>query len=244
MKKTLLEIVQNILSDLDSEDVNSISDSVEALQVAKVVEATFYDLIATRTIPEHTSLIKLTSLSDSNFPTHFVIQDEQAKITDVWYDVSDTNSFDYRKLVYLEPLDFLRKTDGRQENYTSVEDKTAGTRLRITNDSQPNYFTSFDDTHIVCDSFKATVDTTLQSSKSRAMGTTHPAFSISDSFTPDIDSNIFPYLIREATSRCFSTFKGAPDQKIEQAARRQKVHVQNDKRKLGAPSKMRNYGRR
>jgi hypothetical protein len=32
MKRTLLQIVQNILSDMDSEDVNSISDSVEAEQ--------------------------------------------------------------------------------------------------------------------------------------------------------------------------------------------------------------------
>jgi len=34
MKTTLLEIVQSILSDMDSENVNTISDSVEAQQVA------------------------------------------------------------------------------------------------------------------------------------------------------------------------------------------------------------------
>jgi len=56
MKKALLEIVKDILSSMDSEDVNSISDSVEALQVAKIVEETFYDIIATRNVPEHSSL--------------------------------------------------------------------------------------------------------------------------------------------------------------------------------------------
>jgi len=37
MKMTLLEMVQNILSDMDSEEINSISDSNEAEQIAKVI---------------------------------------------------------------------------------------------------------------------------------------------------------------------------------------------------------------
>jgi len=94
------------------------------------------------------------------------------------------------------------------------------------------------------DAWKSSLESTLQESKTRAMGVTYPTFSISDSYTPDLDSSMFPYLIREATSRCISIYKGGPDQKVEQAARRQKVHVQNDKYRLEAPSKKRNYGRR
>jgi hypothetical protein len=41
MKMTLLEMVQNILSDMDSEEINSLSDSNEAEQIAKVVENTY-----------------------------------------------------------------------------------------------------------------------------------------------------------------------------------------------------------
>ena len=65
VKKTLLQIVQNILSDMDSEDVNSLNDSIEAQQVASIVEDTYYNIIATRHIPEHQELIKLTALSRS-----------------------------------------------------------------------------------------------------------------------------------------------------------------------------------
>lgn len=244
MKKTLLEIVKDILSDLDSEDVNSISDTVEALQIAKVVEQTFYDIVATRPVPEHKSLIKLTSLSSSSFPTHFVIEDMQAKITNIWYDISDDNTYLYRELRYLEPLEFLKLIDRRQDDYVLISDKTAGTKLRIDNVSQPTYYTSFDDQHIVMDSYKSTLDSTLTTEKSRAMGLTIPTFSISDSYTPDLDATAFPNLVQEAKSRCFSVFKGAIDQKVEQAARRQKVYVQNDRYKLQAPNKARNYGRR
>lgn len=244
MKKTLLEIVKDILSDIDSDDINSVSDTVEALQVAKVVESTFYDLIATRVIPEHNSLIKLTPLSDSDFPTHFIIEDDQAKITNIWYDVSADGSFEYRELLFKDPKDFLRIVDTKSENYDSVKDKTAGTNLRILNNEQPTYYTTFDDEHIVIDSYDSSVDTTLQESKVRALGVTYPTFSISDSYTPDIDAVYFPYLTQEAKSRVFSMFKGQIDQKVEQAARRQKSYIQNDKRKIGQLDRMRRYGRR
>ncbi len=53
MKRTLLEMTQSILSDMDSEAVNSISDTVEAQQIASVVEDTYYNIVAARKIPEH-----------------------------------------------------------------------------------------------------------------------------------------------------------------------------------------------
>ena len=53
MKRTLLSMVQSILSDMDSEDVNAISDSIEAQQVASVIEDTYFNLVSARDIPEH-----------------------------------------------------------------------------------------------------------------------------------------------------------------------------------------------
>jgi len=243
MKKTLLEIVQQILSDLDSENVNSLSDSVEALQIAYIVEQTFYDLIATRDIPEHESLIKLTAASNTDTPTHFTVPTNVKKITDIWYDVSDAGIFSYSELLWVDPKEFLSRVDSRSSDYTNVSDTDAGTNLRITNNRPPSFYTSFNDTTIVLDSHKATIDTTLQESKTRAFGVTYPTFSISATYTPDLDAAMFPLLIQESKSRAFSTLKGGVDQKIEQAARRQKVYVQNDKRKLGLYSKLRNYGR-
>lgn len=57
MKTTLLQVVQSILSDMDSEAVNSISDTTEAQQIASVVEDTYYNIISAREIPEHKKLI-------------------------------------------------------------------------------------------------------------------------------------------------------------------------------------------
>lgn len=244
MKKPLVEIVKDILSDADGQDVNSISDTVEALQAAKVVEAVFNDLVATRQIPELETLVKLTPLSDNRYPTTFVLQDNQTKLKALWYDVSDDNSFDYRVVRYLTPTEFLRISDGRQGNYVYKEDVVSGTKLRIGNFAHPTYYTTFDDKHIVLDSFDATVDDTLQEQKTRAIITTYPSFSVSDFYVPPVDANVFPYLIQESKSRFMSLFKSGVDQKTEQSARRAKVYMQNDMYRTNAPDRLRKYGRR
>ena len=245
IKKTLLQIVQSILSDMDSEDVNSISDTVEAMQVASIVEDTFYNLVATRTIPEHHELIKLTALSDTDYPTHFQYPDNVKGITKVWYDVSDDGTFEYREISWVDNETFLRRVDGRAtDSSTNVSDKNGGTNLRIYNDRHPSFYTSFDDDYLVFDAHKSTVDTTLQAGKVRAMGYVIPTFSRTDGYTPDIDEEFHPYLLAEAKSTAMSLLKGGPDPKIDQAARRQKAYIQNDKHKTNTGNKRPQYGRR
>ena len=244
IKKTLLEIVQNILSDMDSEDVNTISDTLEAQQVAGVVEDTFYNLVSTREIPEHHGLIKLTGLSDSNFPTHFIFPDNVKSISNLWYDSSELGTFEYNEIVWVSPEVFLDRTDSRSTGYTSVADKTGGTNLRIGNTQMPTFYTSFDDEYVVLDSHNSTVDTTLTAAKVRALGDTIPTFSQTDAYVPDIDATMFPYLIAESKSVCFSLFKGGPDPKVDQAARRQKSYVQNDMYRNKMENKRPKYGRR
>lgn len=244
MKKSLLTIVQDILSDLDSEPVNSLSETLEAEQVATIVEHTFYDIIATRQVPEHKELIKIVPLSDSEFPTHFHYPDNVNKIEKIWYDISNDSTLEYREVHWCDPVEFLRITDRRQD-FQAVKDKSAGTQLRIYNDRHPEFYTSFDDFHIVMDGFDNTIDDTLQESKVRAFGIKYPVFNrFDDDYVPDLDSEYFPYLIREATSRCFDMLKGGTTQKVEQAARRAKVHLQNDRFRTERPNNWNNFGRK
>jgi len=229
MKRTLLEFVQSILNDMDSEAVNSISDSVEAQQVASVIEDTYYAIIAARTIPEHSQLLKLTSLSSSTRPTHFQYPANTKEIVDLAYNINTTGGVNYRTIKFVDPVSFLRlMPQGAGSTILVVPDESASTSLTVYNDRMPSFYTSFDDYHIVMDSYNSAVESTLQASKTRAFGTVYPTFTISDSFTPDLDDSLLPYLLAEAKSTCFSLFKSGTDPKIEQAARRLKSHVQND----------------
>lgn len=240
MKKTLLELVQSILSDMDSEPVNSISDSIEAEQIASVIEDTYFNFISARNIPEHRQLIKITSLSDNTRPTHF--QYVGKEIYWLRYNIDETTGTNYREVKFIEPGDFVtRNVD--TSNTLIVPDVQAGTDLIIRNDRMPSFYTSFDDEYIVMDAYKSSIESTLQNSKTQAYGVVYPTFTISDTFTPDLDDTLFPYLLAESKSVAFSLFKSGSDPKVEQAARRLKSYVQNDMFRTKKENVRNKYGR-
>jgi len=51
MKLTLLEIVQDIMNDMDGDEVNAISDTIESQQVAQIVKTTYLEMMANRNWP-------------------------------------------------------------------------------------------------------------------------------------------------------------------------------------------------
>ena len=240
MKKTLLQIVQDILTAMDSEEVNSISETIEADQVASICQIVYYEMINNRQVPEHEELIKLTAASDSAYPTHFHYPTDVDKLKCIWYTNNDGK---YYEVSWLDPFDFLNMIDGIQSDYDTVVDKNGGTSLRIKNNAIPRYYTSFDDNWLVFDSYDKTVDTTLQESKVRTWGVKTPTFTKLDSYTPDMDANMFPYYLAECTSRAMSLFKGGPDPKTEQAARRQNTHLNARRYRNERPNNWSNFGR-
>ena len=134
MKKTLLELVQSILSDMDSEPVNSISDSIEAEQIASVIEDTYFNFISAREIPEHRQLIKLTSLSDTAKPTHFKYVGKE--IFFLRYNTDESSGTNYKEIEFVEPGEFLNRNSGTT-NTLVVPDVKSGTSLVILNDRMP-----------------------------------------------------------------------------------------------------------
>lgn len=242
MRTTLLSMVQSILSDMDSEDVNSISDTVEAQQIASVIQDTYFNLISAREIPEHKQMLKLTSLSNSQKPTHFRYPNNTKEIEVLFYNTATSGST-YTQVYFLEPIDFLNRVDETATNVLQVETVAGEVPVFVYTDRMPKYYTSFDDDNIIMDAYNSSIESTLQTSKSRAYGTIYPTFSITDDFEPDLDDTMLPYLLAEAKSTCFSLFKSGSDPKVEQAARRLKSYVQNDMYKTRRENKRPKYGR-
>ena len=242
MRRTLLSMVQSILSDMDSEDVNSISDTVEAQQIASVIQDTYFNIIAAREIPEHKQMLQLTSLSNSQKPTHFRYPNDTKEIEKLFYNTATSGST-YTEVYFLEPIDFLNRIDESATSTMQVQTVAGNVPVFIYTDRMPKYYTSFDDDNIIMDAYDSSVESILQESKTRAYGTVYPSFQITDSFEPDIDDTMLPYLLAEAKSTCFSLFKSGADPKVEQSARRLKSYVQNDMYKTKRENQRPHYGR-
>lgn len=244
MKLTLLQIVQKVLETMDSEDVNSISDSVEAMQVASFCQDVYDYFIIEKLVPEHKELTKLVALADNTTPTHMKYGDNIKEFDSVYYNHSeDAAKTDWREIHFVEPLEFLMRTDNQSSNYVLVADKNGGTNLSIGTDQHPTFYTSFDNEHIVMNSYKSTVDDTLQESKSRAYATKYPTFTISDDFTPDLDETLFPLYLNECKSTCMSLLKKEVPPKLEQQSRRLRAHTQGDRFKTKKGYRPHGFGR-
>ena len=74
-RMNLLQIVQSIMSDMDTDNVNSINDTIEALQVAQIVKDTFYELISRRDWPHLNKLFVLNSVSVTARPNYLKLPD-------------------------------------------------------------------------------------------------------------------------------------------------------------------------
>lgn len=246
-KKTLLDIVQDILSDMDSDEVNSINDTVESLQVARVVRSTFDNVITGREYPHKNTLLKLQASLDVTKPTHMKLPENVIELLSLNYNkkkLSDTKE-KYSKITYVSPDEFILKTnyrDSSADNVLVVEE--ADVDLFILTDTAPSFFTSFDDEWLVFDSYDSLVDSTLQESKTQCFGKVQPEFLMEDDFIPDLPIQLFPYFINEAKSTAFLVVKQMPNQKAEQHSVSQRRRMSQDAWRLTKGIQRPDYGRR
>lgn len=246
-KETLLDLVQDILSDMTSDPVNSISDTFESQQIARVVKSTYFDLFNERVWPHTGQLFELSSSADSTRPTHMRIEDEVRSIEWVKYNCRklDEDRDNYLTIKYMYPSDFIEYVMSRDTSNEHVEVAMDynGTPIFVINNTAPTYWTTFDDEHLVFDSYDNQVDDILQTNKTQVYGFAEPSWSHTDSFVPDMPNKAFTLLKNEAKSRSFLLFKEVFNQKAEQAATRQRGWLSREKRRANAGIRYPNYGR-
>lgn len=257
MRMTLLEMVQDILSALDSDEVNSISDSTEALQVATAIKHAYNDIISRANLPEHFELFELNASLDINQPTIMHLPKDVMTLMWVKYDVQEVGDTEptYRQINYLTPDDFFQRVltlqDQNQNDvvrFTIDGPNDSSIDIVALNNKAPDYYTSFDDRMLIFDSFNNEVDGTLMKNKTICYGELQSGFEMVDDFTPDLDPRHFSLLYNEAKASCFADLKQVENARAETKVRKGWITLQNQKSSIpAAPSffdTTPNYGRK
>lgn len=248
MAKTLLEIVQSILTGVSGDQVNSISDTEESEQIAEFVRGAYQDLMSHTKWPHTRRATALVSFSNSLFPTHVKLAEDVKELISVHYDVRKIGETkrNYRKLSYLDPDDFLRKLNSRDSDETGVTivTDTSGIELLIRNNKAPEFYTSINDVDIVFDSYDSAVDTTLIDDKFQAQAYILPAFTLSNSFIPDLPPDAFSLLEQEALSRVQFRMRQIQDVKAEQEVQKQSRWLSRNAWRTQGGITFPNYGRK
>jgi hypothetical protein len=200
MKQTLLEIVQRVAEFCSAGSVNSIKDTRESMQIAKIVKETFEDLIIRREIVTGQSLIQLQSISDLEKPTHLLLPAGVIALDNTRY---KTAKGTLSELQYVEPLDFVESSlnlDPTQENITTVKDYS-GVLFNVYNDRDPSIYTVMTDGAnecIVFNAYNKSQEDTLQGVNVVAYGHVLPEFKLEDNFIPPLSIQQFPVLVSRA----------------------------------------------
>jgi len=267
---TLLEYVQDIMSDLDMDNVNSIDDTIESLQVAQIVKSTYYELIDGKNWENLKKLFLLgtnTDLgdcSDSLYTTQATCEANSgtwsprnsylrlpSNITEVfWIKHNNRRAAGtkdaYQELTYLYPDEFVENLNNRDSSASNIEisKDSTGVELLIRNDHPPQYWTSFDDENIVFDAYETAFESPMSGANTQAYGLHKPSWSAVDSFTPMLPLDAESLLLAEAKSVASVRLAKALDQKAEQQAVRQKSWKSRKSWRAKGGIRYRDFGRK
>lgn len=233
MRYTLLELTQAVLSSMDSDEINSITDTVESQQVVEVIKTVYDDIISRSDLNSNNTLFNLTASTDPTKPIMMFKPDGIENIKWLKYNVmKDVDPAPvWADMIYLNIENFIQYIHqyGQDEPFVATFNHVIGTS-NITfvyrTDTAPRYWTSFDDNTIFFDAYDSTVDSTLQSSKTISFGSKETDFQKLDSFVPSLQPQQFALLLNESKSLAWSELKQTTHQKAEQSARRNWVHLQ------------------
>ena len=241
MRYTLKEMVDIILSAMDSDEVNSYSDTVESNQVALLIKSVYYDIATDLNLPEHKTLLELTASGDNTKPVHFTLPTNVTEVLGVRYDIRESGDTypDYQEIQYVSFFEFLDRQQGHREDTTGISsfdfvpqgDSNATHTIIYLTDRHPTFYTQADDFTLIFNAHDSTLDTTLQKSKTLVEGMTYPTFTLSDTFEPELDPTQFAYFLNRCKVRAFAELKQQAHDEAAQEARRQRIIVQDRKRR-------------
>lgn len=230
MATTLLEIVQEILSDANGDEVSSIADTTEATQCATTIASVYEDIAAEYDIQAVKRLFKLDGLSDIGSPTHMQIPAEYHSIEWIKYDAREAlaDPQDFRDVQYMYPKDFIDMCNNRSTSDADVALATdpSGVEIRVLTDKTPSYYTLFDDRHVVFDSYNSVVESTLHQNKTQAYGQISNRLVLADATIITLPAELLPLLKNEARHMYFDVHAGGATRAVTQRASRSRVRSQ------------------
>ena len=185
---TLLDAVRRCLQSSGSFEIESIADTDEAERTALLAQEV-YEIIADKSheLQCITFSGTLEGGGDLAHPNYLKIPDGVLNVqsSTIRYMTGLDRYGEYKQIKYLSNEDFLNHIQTRniitQDNTILVND-FGGAALVIRNDTNPTFWTTFDGTHIVFDSYDSSKENTMVEDKSLIIGSKRALFLQDDAY--------------------------------------------------------------
>lgn len=233
---TLLEIVQDVLDMVGLDQVNDISATEHAEMAARNVRRVYDELLTRIDIRTKKTLLKVEALSDSSLPNYLKLPTKLDNLEYFRYNVqtADETSSQFKTIPFVMPEEFLERTSTRNDtdsNIKTVTDPT-GVELFIRDDRAAQYWTTFDDVHMVFDAYDKEVDDAMQESKTLAYGEMRTDFQFTNDYLLPLEPVWIIYVREEAANKMFALVKQSINSKLNSDARAAKVAAQRNKSRV------------
>lgn len=254
-KRTLLDIVQDILSSMDGDEVNSIFDTTESEQVARVVRETYDYIVTNLDLPESYGPFELEATSSAT-PVLMMIPSIGDTIKWLKYDVSNSGETkNFKTLQFVPFRDFIEIVNNvPAEGGDNIETFQLSLNnglfdVYFKNDEAPSMYSTVDDTRILFNAYDSTQGSSLIKGRTMAFGKIIPTFVMEDDFIPPLDANQFVYLFNEAKAQAYNDLQQMDNARADKRSRDMKTKSQFNKMNIGGytyqtRTDLPNFGRR
>jgi hypothetical protein len=222
MKKTVLKFTQEILSALDSDEVNSIYDTEEAMQVALILEGVYYDMLIDLEVKEGEDVFHLWDGQGTEAAATMTLPPTVSEVAWIKYNG--------KQLVYRPFSEFIDALPKHADSGTNHITTNSGERweLGYDNTRDPKFFTTLDDNLLIFDACK---DGVLMPSATLGYGIVFPEFKQENDFVVPINISHTRYYLNRAKARAFAELKETSNQDAVAEARLQRKAISRQKEK-------------
>lgn len=199
MQLSLLEIVQDMLSAIDAEQVPSVTSTTESNMCVQIANRAYEEMMSKRRwrhLRQYSVLQTTSNKHELVGPASTIAIDPEA----VWYGTQGEE----RQVYWLDPEAFLRMTIARNTDDSNVEKVN---NIKVYNDRDPLFFTSDNDSTLTFDAIPSTSG--LLGNESLAIIYRLPTSRLdSDAEVFDLPAQAFPALSSLCISKALNELKG------------------------------------
>jgi hypothetical protein len=252
---TMLEMVQEIARSLNADEVTTLTESVESVDITNIAVSVLESLSTRREWYWRQHKVRQMTAGTGGQKTTLVLPLDVDTIEEVQYrsDIFGSNQATFVPLQFLSHDDFLVQVRSRDLAATNVDTLPLGddsVDIFVYNDRPPKYFTQFDEGAIVCDAYDIAVDPTgLSAARSMLVATVNidtATARTTPSWVAPIPTRFFPLWLAQATATASLKLRQMQDADAERDARRLLIDLTefNEQVKSDRTNKEVNHGRR
>lgn len=231
MKLTYIDLLRQILAEIESDEVNSLLDTVESEQITLVIYRIYKSIAATHNL-EHLKRFVIP-FPEPGTPTFFELPSEVNNISWIKHNNRVIGGPANYTTLYFRPSEvFMRVLAGRDSSAGNVTTVVKdGIPYNIYTDRHPRYFTVLNKTKLLFDSYMSSLDVAgIDVNNLQIYGQLDPVIEIDDNYEFDMPSDIMTYFVNECISYAYTVIKQLPNPKIEQLSQKFEGSLRSDDR--------------